>query len=201
MDILNDELNEMLQVSSNTRGAMQEVNDAFSGNTAPEFNIDYDKNNKLRIKKQKKRRGHSDARAINTAMPQALEPIFETVEQNDQFAVVPVTYEAQKKARNALLKHRAKMAGGDPYANNRIGKDDTFVTGGGLPGARRNRDEDLSDEEDNTPVFDSMEDELLNKVGGYERDFKEMMNYLNEVESNVSGNDLKYIREMIGYSS
>jgi hypothetical protein len=51
MDILNDELNEMLQVSSNTRGAMQEVNDAFSGNTAPEFNIDYDKNNKLRIKK------------------------------------------------------------------------------------------------------------------------------------------------------
>lgn len=63
-----------------------------------------------------------------------MEPIFETVEQDDSLAVVPVTYEAQRKARNALLKHKAKM-GGDKYYQ-KLGKDDTFVTGGGLPGSR-----------------------------------------------------------------
>ena len=40
----------------------------------------------------------------------------------------------------------------------------------------------------------------MNKVNGYEQDFKDMMTYLCEVENNVSGNDLKYIREMMGYS-
>ena len=57
-----------------------------------------------------------------------------------------------------------------------------------------------SDEEDAKPVFDNLEDELMSKVNGYEQDFKDMMTYLVEVENNVSGNDLKYIREMMGYS-
>ena len=131
-------------------------------------------------------------------MPQPLEPIYETVEQDDTLAVVPVTYEAQKKARNALLKHKAKM-GGEKYG--RLGKDDTFVTGGGLPGSRLPRHLEESDEEEEVrPVFDSLEDELLDKVDGYEKDFKDMMTYLCEVEGHVGGNDIKYIREMIGYS-
>ena len=90
------------------------------------------------------------------------------------------------------------MAGGDPYRPG--GKDDTFVTGGGLPGQRRPKIEEESDEEDKKPEYETLEDELLDKVDGYERDFRDMMTYLVEVENNVSGNDLKYIREMMGYS-
>ena len=62
------------------------------------------------------------------------------------------------------MKHKAKMAG-EPY---KAGRDDTFVTGGGLPGQRRQRIEEESDEEEPKPVFDSLEDELMNKVNGYE---------------------------------
>lgn len=69
MNKLNDELNEMLSVAGNTRIAMQEVNDAFAGDSKQEYNFDYDKDNKLRVKKKKIKRGHSDARPTKTALP------------------------------------------------------------------------------------------------------------------------------------
>ena len=48
---------------------------------------------------------------------------------------MPVSNDAAKKARNALLKHKVKMTVG--AATYKSGKDDTFVTGGGLPGRGR----------------------------------------------------------------
>jgi len=56
-------------------------------------------------------------------------------------------YPAQKRARNNLLKEKAKMVGVKAGTY-----DDTFVTGGGLPG--RNREEDS----DHDPEFDALED-------------------------------------------
>ena len=80
-------------------------------------------------------------------------------------------------------------------------KDDTFVTGGGLPGRNKTaapEEEQLesSEEED----YENLEDKLLADVERHEKDFKAMMKYLNEVDGMMHGNDLKYIREMIGYS-
>jgi hypothetical protein len=53
------------------------------------------------------------------------------------------------------------------------GKDDTFVTGGGLPGrgktAKMGGECEESEEE---PEFENLEDELLLKVNKHEEDFK-----------------------------
>ena len=78
-----------------------------------------------------------------------------------------------------------------------FGKDDTFVTGGGLPG--RDKTEGNDDEVDD-PEFENLEDELLNDANKHDQDFKNMMVKLNEIDEMMSGSDLKYIKEMIDSS-
>ena len=75
--------------------------------------------------------------------------------------------------------------------------DDTFVTGGGVPGRQREANEADSDED---PEFDNLEDLLLGQANQYEKDFNKMMGKLTEIDNMMSGNDLKYIKEMMDYS-
>ena len=104
-------------------------------------------------------------------------------------------YPNQKKARNNLLKQKAKLVG---VRAGTFGKDDTFVTGGGVPG--RQREAAVADSEDDDPNFDNLEDQLLGQANQYERDFNKMMGRLNDIDNMMSGNDLKYIKEMMDYS-
>jgi hypothetical protein len=66
-----------------------------------------------------------------------------------------VTYDNQKKARNALLKHKAKMVS---VKLGIFGKDDTFVTGGGVPGRKRDQESDEEKE------YEFAEDKLIDNV-------------------------------------
>lgn len=75
-------------------------------------------------------------------------------------------------------------------------KEKTFVTGGGLPGRKRRAEEDSDDD-----MFLNEEDELLDIVDKQERDMKDMLKYLNEVEEMMGGNDLAQIRQMIRYQT
>lgn len=130
-----------------------------------------------------------------------LEPIKE--EYNDM-ALVPVTYENQKKQRNELLKAKAKMFSKEQSTGQRVlydedlfkpSKEKTFVTGGGLPGRMKKADDSDDD------YFMNEEDELLEIVEKQERDMKDMLKYLNEVEDMMGGNDLAHIRQMIRYTT
>lgn len=115
----------------------------------------------------KKKRVNSDARVTRTAKNLPLEPIWE--ERDDTRALVPVTYETQRRARNALLKHKAKVT---PGYNYKRGNDDTFVTGGGVPGRGRTAQvEKDAEESEEEQFFESLEDELLMKVDKHEKDF------------------------------
>ena len=71
----------------------------------------------------------------------------------NDFALVPVNTEKLKKKRNDILKQRAKLITGEvsknPYLS--FGREDTFVTGGGLPGRNRrtaNLEEEQESEEE-----------------------------------------------------
>lgn len=66
---------------------------------------------------------------------------------------MPLVYPNQKKARNNLLKQKAKAVG---VRAGTFGKDDTFVTGGGLPG--RQKESAAADSEDEDLEFDNLED-------------------------------------------
>lgn len=81
-------------------------------------------------------------------------------------AVVPVTYDNQKKQRNEMLKAKAKLVSQGQKTGQRVlydeevfnpQKEKTFVTGGGVPG--RKKDYDSDDE-----LFMNEEDELLDIV-------------------------------------
>jgi len=100
-----------------------------------------------------------------------------------------MTYGNQKKARNALLKHKAKMVG---VKMGTYGKDDTFVTGGGVPGRMRTAQVEEPEEEERD--FDFAEDKLLDDNERTERDFQEMMNNLNRMDNIMRSDDLRYIR-------
>jgi hypothetical protein len=76
-------------------------------------------------------------------------------------------------------------------------KENTFVTGGGVPGKRKVVAGDEESDEDK--YFLNEEDELLDIVDKQERDMKDMLKYLNEVEEMMGGNDLAQIRKMIRY--
>jgi len=64
------------------------------------------------------------------------------IADNNEHALVPVTYEAQKKQRNLLLKMKAKAMGakdGEPRILFDIDEQNTFITGGGVPGSKKRR--------------------------------------------------------------
>lgn len=69
------------------------------------------------------------------------------MEEKNDYALVPVAQDPDlKKKRNDSLKTRARLVSGraenkpNPYT---FGKEDTFLTGGGLPGQKR---EEVRDE-------------------------------------------------------
>ncbi len=75
-----------------------------------------------------------------------------------------------------------------------FGKESTFVTGGGLPGRQpKKQDEDSSDsfEQD-----EADEDRLLREVEQHEKDFNEMLEYLNDVDDMLHGSELQEIKRM-----
>lgn len=116
-------------------------------------------------------------RPHGTAQNKALEPIWESEEQVDNsFALVPVNNDKLKKKRNEILKQRAKQITGElgknPYMQ--FGREDTFVTGGGLPGRNRrtaNVQQENDDEDDEDKDYDCLEDQLLAEVDKHEKDF------------------------------
>jgi hypothetical protein len=58
------------------------------------------------------------------------------------------------------------------------------VTGGGLPGRNKTaKVEGEGDESEEEQEYENLEDELLVKVDKHEKDFKQMMADLNEVEA------------------
>jgi hypothetical protein len=74
-----------------------------------------------------------------------------------------------------------------------FGKDDTFVTGGGVPGRMRTAAAEEPEEEEEKE-FEWAEDKLLDDNDKTERDFQEMMNNLNRMDNMMHGDDLRYIR-------
>ena len=77
-------------------------------------------------------------------------------------ALVPVNNARLKKKRNDILKQRAKLITGElgknPYLQ--FGREDTFVTGGGLPGRnRRTANVEVNEEDDDDEQeYDCLED-------------------------------------------
>lgn len=126
-------------------------------------------------------------------------------------ALVPVTYEHQKKQRNELLKMKAKaMGGGDSTkAGGKVlfdvdaGEEGTFVTGIGIPGKKKNKAKksQIDPEEAKDKFYDNIEDELLDRVDKTEREMQEMMKYLDAVDQTMRGDDLAQIRKMLSCTS
>ena len=86
---LDEELRDMLDVAKNTKAALREIDEAFTGNQAYDVLLD-DVSKKVKLK-NKKRSGTLDVRN-GTAPQKKLEPIDEAEERNDEYALVPVTY-------------------------------------------------------------------------------------------------------------
>ena len=204
MQKINDEMDDFMNVAGGGFTNIKELNDAFEGKTIEkkeEFDVVYDDNEPGGIKfKKKKRKGSVKRNIPKTAQIESgknLDPIMEEskVAETNNMQMVPVTYEAQKKQRNNLLKMKAKAM------TNNQGKvlfdidtgENTFITGGGVPGRKKHVEEEDIEEK----VYDCEEDKLLDNVDKMENDMKEMMKYLNEVESMMGGDDLSQIKRMM----
>lgn len=70
-----------------------------------------------------------------------------------------------------------------------------------MPGKKRKKFTGVEESDDEDKFFLNEEDELLDQVDKHERDFKDMLNYLNEVEEMMGGNDLAQIRKMMRYQN
>lgn len=143
--MIDDEMRDMLLMSKDTRGAIREMNDAFKGESDLESQfVAEEHNNKLQVRKVITRKRTLDRLA--TAKGRPLEPIMEERLYKDQYALVAVDTEQQKRVRNESLKHKARLISGTnrstTNSNFRFGEEDTFLTGGGLPGRRQQDDED-----------------------------------------------------------
>ena len=104
----------------------------------------------------------------NTNNLEAIEEAAEeTIEVNMQ-QVVPVTYEGQKLARNALLKQKAKNFAGieEPAGKPAEADHETFLTGTGLPGRKKKKQKEplFMLTEDGDKFYNRLEDQLDDEV-------------------------------------
>ena len=83
-------------MSSNTRGAIREMNEAFDGDQEVSYSAKIDKSDKLKVTK-------------NVTKGPVI-PLAEMPDADNDQALVPVddSYEAKKKRRNDLIKMKAK---------------------------------------------------------------------------------------------
>lgn len=118
--------------------------------------------------------------------------------------IVPVSYENQKKARNELLKHKARVLAAKEEGKEVLfdidQNEDTWITGGGIPGKKRKKNkkkfvEEVVPKEDR--VYTCLEDELLDEVDQHQEDMKRMMAELMECDEMMAGTDLSHIHRMI----
>ena len=136
MKMIDDEMRDMLMMSKDTRGAIRDMNDAFKGDQETEF-VAKEQGNKIKVQKITRKRTLD---RLATAKGRPLEPIMELEADYGSQALVPVNTEHIKKKRNDSLKHKARLMSGNPRSqqnsNNYMGfgREDTFLTGGGLPG-------------------------------------------------------------------
>lgn len=91
MKLINDEMRDMLMMSKDTRGAIREMNDAFTGDADVEY-IAQVHNNKTKVKKVARRK--TVDRAAVTAKDRELEPIYEV---DDSRALIAFDNPKQKK--------------------------------------------------------------------------------------------------------
>ena len=199
MQKLNEDMDEYLAYAKPGTSVIDEMNNAFEG--GPE-NYELVEERKTKTSNGEEPEFHYRLKkvgfkpkvkeTVQEVMKKPLDPIKE--EYNDM-QIVPVSYDAQKKHRNELLKQKAKMMSNPTNQANGAKilfdadmhqpKEKTFVTGGGVPG-RAKKAEDSDDDD----LFLNEEDELLDIVDKQERDMKDMLKYLNEVEEMMGGNDL-----------
>jgi hypothetical protein len=180
MSKINDDMEEFLMMAKPGTSFLAEMNNAFEGkdNSIYEVveerkvktsNVDSDepeytfKLKKVGYNVQKKE-------SLTDVLKRPLEPIREEL---NEMAIVPVTYDHQKKQRNEMLKQKAKLLSqGIPKQSNGARvlydedlfnppKEKTFVTGGGVPGKRKVVGDEESDED---KYFLNEEDELLDIV-------------------------------------
>jgi hypothetical protein len=112
MRLLNDEMRDMLMMARDTKTAIREMNEAFTG----DLDSDYIQFKDAKTKKSKVKkvvRQKTVERPHGTAQNKALEPIMESEEVDNTFALVPVNNARLKKKRNDILKQRAKLITGD----------------------------------------------------------------------------------------
>ena len=186
---LDEDMAAILNVASGGDNNLQLLNDAFEGKSKASENVEvtYDETTGdvkvKRVTKKPAQRAHSnDPRKAKTALTRdaaGLAPILEDHRRDGgrdgmSTALVPVNNEQKRKARNEMLKMRAR-AMSKPNRQGRVifdadlGQENTFVTGGGLPGRRKGRGGEDSDGEQE-PFYLYEEEALLAKVEGYERD-------------------------------
>ena len=189
MKVINDEMRDILMMAKDTKSAIQEMNDAFKGEQEVDY-VPVVKGNKVRVKKVARRK--TVERQASTAHNRELEPVYEVQDQDDSRALIAFDNPKQKKRERLLLKERAKQVTGElgknPYL---FGKESTFVTGGGLPGRQKAEGDSQADEESEENMDEDLEDQLLREVDQHEKDFKDMFEYLNDIEDLLHGNEIK----------
>lgn len=121
----------MARDSDSRNDMIREINEVFEGKEGYEL-VSEIKDDRMIVKKQRKKTFDR----LATAKGRPLEPILE---ENNDYALVPVVKDREeaKRKRNEGIKQRARLVSG--RTDNRphyyqFGKEDTFLTGGGLPG-------------------------------------------------------------------
>ena len=159
---LNDDMQEYLMLAKPGTSIIDEMNNAFEGKADSNFiyevyeerktkTSDGDPESVFRVKKVgMKAQKRVSTKDIKEMMKEPLEAIKEDPMIENDMQLVPVTYDNQKKARNEILKQKAKLLkNGIPQQSNGAKvlydsdlfepptKEKTFVTGGGVPGKKR----------------------------------------------------------------
>lgn len=103
MKKINAELEDFLDVADGGFSNIQELNDAFEGNTVEkkeEYDIVYDYKEPNGIRLEKRKQPKKKRNAPQTAQVESGPGLEMVLEENKNVALVPVSSEAQKKQRN-----------------------------------------------------------------------------------------------------